>query len=106
MKSLTTLMSESINDIQYSKILSNLDIVKDSDLTNKLIKLSHNISGGIKAVWLYPNENVSTVVIAYDNNEPIGVITLTDGDQNIYVNPSYRNNQIASKLKDIIYKRK
>lgn len=94
------------NNITYSGILSNIDIIKNNDLTKKLMLLSHKeLSGGIKAVWNYANENPSNVVIAFDGNEPIGVVTNTNGNQNIYVKPEYRKIGIASKLKDILYNR-
>ena len=92
------------NNITYSDILSNIDVVKDVNLTKKLISLSHKeLSGGIKAVWNHAKENPSNLVIAFDGNEPIGVVTNTNGGQNIYVEPEYRKMDIASKLKDILY---
>jgi hypothetical protein len=95
------------NEITYSNILSNIDIVKDINLTKKLMSLSYKeLSGGIKTVWNYPNENPSNVVIAFENSEPIGVITNTNGNQNIFIKPEYRKLGIGSKLKDIMYNRK
>jgi len=99
-------LNENTNTITYSNILSNIDIVKDINLTKKLMLLSYKgLSGGIKAVWNYANENPSSVVIAFDNNEPIGVITNTNGNQNIFIKPEYRKLGIGSKLKDILYNR-
>jgi len=100
-------LNENVNNITYSNILSNIDIVKDINLTKKLMSLSYKeLSGGIKAVWNYPNENPSNVVIAFENSEPIGVITNTNGHQNIFIKPEYRKLGIGSKLKDIMYNRK
>jgi len=100
------------SNITYSKILTNKEVLKDKKLTEKLRKLDHKIlQGGFGAVLNYPDENPSTMVIAYDKKEPIGWISLTNGYQNIFVNPEYRsknkpNDIIASTLKDKIYKRK
>ena len=89
--------------ITYSDVLSNIDIIKDANLTKKLMSLSHKeLSGGVKAVWKYATENPSKVVIAFRENEPIGVVTNTNGNQNIYVKPEYRKMGVASKLKAIL----
>lgn len=105
-KYIRKIIKELNNNITYTDIISNLDVVKDEKLTKKLLNLSHKqISGGIKAVWKHPKENLSKVVIAFDNKEPVGVITNTKGSQNIFVKPKYRNRGIGSKLKDILYKR-
>lgn len=86
-------------NIRFSKILDNREIVKNKKLIKKLLKLSHpQIQGGIKAVWKYAEENPSEVVIAFDDKEPIGVITMTDGRKNIYVHPDYRKKGIGKKL--------
>lgn len=90
-------------NIHYSPILKNTEIVKDLKLTKNLLSLSHQgLSGGIKAVWDYPYENVSNVVIAYMNSKPIGVITDTNGVQNIFVKSEYRGFGIGKSLKNIL----
>lgn len=94
--------------IECTEILSNLDIVKDENLVSKLMALSYpQLDGGIKAVWKYPEDNISDVVIAYHNGEPVGVVTLTNKkNQNIYVKPEFRKIGLASKMKDVLYNRK
>lgn len=87
----------------YSDVISNLKIVNDKILVSKLLDLSHrNISGGIKAVWKYPNENISDVVIAYYNNSPVGVITSTNGEINIFIKPKFRGIGIGKQMKFIL----
>lgn len=95
-----------ISKVQYSKILSHWDIIKNKDLLKKIKDLDHkDIRGGLKAIWNYPKENNPTdVVIAFYNKNPIGIVTLTDGYQNIFIKPEFRKQKIASKLKKIIYK--
>ena len=98
---------ENISNITYSEIITNFNVLKDKTLTKKLKKLEHKgLSGGFGAVLNYPKENPSNIVIAYKENEPIGWISDTDGHQNIFVKHEFRKTGVASKLKDILYKRK
>ena len=93
--------------IRYSHVITNKELLKDKKLTDKLRKLDYKeLSGGFGAVLNYPDENPSKIVIAYDDNEPVGWISVTNGYQNIYVINKYRKTGVASKLKDIIYNRK
>ena len=93
-------------DIHYSNILTNFEILKNKKLVNKLKKLNHkSLKGGFDAIFNYPKENQSKIVIVYDKDKPVGWISVTDGYQNIFVDSKYRKTGIASKLKDILYKR-
>lgn len=95
-----------MNNISYSKVITNKELLKDKILTTKLRRLNRKgLQGGFGAVLNYPDENPSIIVIAYSGGEPIGWVSLTHGDQNIFVIPKYRKKGVASKLKNIIYRR-
>jgi len=89
--------------IRYTKVLKNIDVVRDRKLKEQLLKLSHKgLQGGIKAVWNYPEENPSEVVIAFDGEVPVGVVTVSGRDLNIFVDVEYRRKGIATKLKQLL----